>query len=310
MKTPLNYTGNKSRLVNQFINYFPRNIGIFVDLFCGGATVGLSVSAKKTIFIDNNLNVINLLKYLSVSNFKELIFELETLIEKYNLSYSAKLGYRNYRNGIPKTDNNGLKQFNSAGYYQLRSDFNSLKDKNTKEALNLLYLLVVYSFNNDMRFNKNGDFNLPIGKTDLNKNNIRKVKNYIERVQPRDCSFVCGDFRNERIKKILFDADFIYADPPYLIGNAVYNEAGNWTEQTEQKLIDLLEMLSQRKKKFALSNILHKVGKSNKPLENWIFKRTDLHVLDLSYHYRSASYNKINRDAKEREVLIMNYNCL
>jgi len=53
MKTPLNYTGNKSRLIDQFINHFPDNVGVFVDLFCGGATVGLSVNAKKIIFIDN-----------------------------------------------------------------------------------------------------------------------------------------------------------------------------------------------------------------------------------------------------------------
>ena len=52
MKTPLNYTGNKSRLIDQFKDYFPDNIGVFVDLFCGGATVGLSVNAKKVIFID------------------------------------------------------------------------------------------------------------------------------------------------------------------------------------------------------------------------------------------------------------------
>ena len=50
MKTPLNYTGNKSRLISQFMNYFPKDVDVFVDLFCGGATVGLSVSAKKVIF--------------------------------------------------------------------------------------------------------------------------------------------------------------------------------------------------------------------------------------------------------------------
>ena len=102
-------------------------------------------------------------------------------------------------------------------------------------------------------------------------------------------------------------ADFIYADPPYLLGDAVYNEMGNWTEQTEQELINLLEVLNKNKKKFALSNVLNKVGASNKPLSDWIFRRTDLHIVDINYHYRSASYNKINRHSKEREVLITNY---
>lgn len=307
MRTPLNYTGNKSRLMDQFVNHFPNDIGVFVDLFCGGATVGLSVKAKKVIFVDNNRNVINLLKHLSKSDFDVLLPRLEKFIKKYGLSYSAKFGYKRYRIGIPKLDNNGLKAYNTAGYYKLRSDYNSAQNKSSKNALDILYLLVVYAFNNDMRFNRDGEFNLPVGKTDLNNNNIKKLKQYIDRVKNTNCVFICGDFREEKVKKILMKADFIYADPPYLIGDAVYNETSNWTEAVEKELIDLLEILNKRKKRFALSNVLSKVGGSNKPLSDWIFHRTDLHIFDIKYHYRSSSYNKINRNAKEREVLITNY---
>lgn len=307
MRTPLNYTGNKSRLMDQFESHFPNDIGVFVDLFCGGATVGLSVNAKKVVFIDNNLNVINLLKHLSKYSFDILLPRLDKLIEKYELSYSAKFGYSRYRNGIQKADNNGLKVYNTSGYYKLRFDYNLIRDKSSVEALDMLYILIVYAFNNDMRFNRSGEFNLPVGKTDLNKNNIKKLKEYIDRIKKIDSIFICGDFREERIQKILLDADFIYADPPYLIGDAIYNETSNWTGQTEQELIDLLEMLNSNKKKFALSNVLNKVGASNKPLSDWIFRRTDLHIVDINYHYRSASYNKINRNSNEREVLITNY---
>lgn len=307
MKTPLNYTGNKSRLINQFKNYFPEKINIFVDLFCGGATVGLSVNAKKVFFVDNNPNVINLLRHLSKYEFTELLPRLEKLIEKYNLSYSAKFGYKIYRKNIQKSDNNGLKNYNTQGFYKLRADYNTTKNKNSVNALDMLYLLVVYAFNNDMRFNRKGEFNLPVGKTDLNKNNIKKIISYIDRVKKINCAFVCGDFRDKKIKDILFKADFIYADPPYLLGDAVYNENGNWTENTEHELIDLLELLNKKKKKFALSNVLHKVGASNKPLSDWLFKRNDLHIFNIDYHYRSASYNKINRNAQEKEVLITNF---
>jgi DNA adenine methylase Dam len=294
-------------LIDQLANHFPSDIGIFVDLFCGGATVGLSVRAKKVIFIDNNQNVINLLKHLSKYDFDTLLPRLEKLIKKYGLSYSAKFGYKRYRVGIPKSDNNGLKEYNTTGYYKLRYDYNFLENKCPKEALDMLYVLIVYAFNNDMRFNRDGEFNLPVGKTDLNNNNIRKLKQYIEKVKNTNCTFVCGDFREEKIKKILLSADFIYADPPYLIGDAVYNETSNWTEETEKELINLLEVLHKNKKKFALSNVLNKVGASNKPLSDWIFRRTDLQIFDIKYHYRSASYNKINRNAREREVLITNY---
>ena len=307
MRTPLNYTGNKSRLMDQFKNHFPDDIGVFVDLFCGGATVGLSVNAKKVIFIDNNENVINLLKHLSKYSFDTLLNRLETLIEKYQLSYSAKYGHKKYHKALEERDNNGFKSYNSIGFYKLRADYNSQKNKFSKEASDMLYLLVVYAFNNDMRFNRSGEFNLPVGKTDLNKNNIEKLKQYIDRVNKIDCDFICGDFREEKIKKILLGADFIYADPPYLVGNAVYNETSNWTEETEQELINLLEVLNTNKKRFAISNVLGKVGVSNKPLSDWLFNRNDLHIIDIDYHYRGASYNKINRDAREREVLIKNF---
>lgn len=307
MKTPLNYTGNKSRLIEQFMNRFPSKVDVFVDLFCGGATVGLSVNAKKVYFIDNNINVISLLKHLSRYNFKILLLRLEKLIKKYNLSYSAKFGYKKYRNGIEKCDNNGLKVYNTTGFYELRSDYNSLQNKFSIKALDMLYLLIVYAFNNDMRFNKKGSFNLPIGKTDLNNSNIKKLINYIDRVEKINCIFICGDFREKKIQDILLEADFIYADPPYLLGDAVYNESSNWTEKTEQELIDLLDMLNKNNKKFALSNVLNKIGYTNKPLSDWIFQRKDLHILDIDYHYKSASYNKINRYAEEKEVLIMNF---
>lgn len=309
MKTPLNYTGNKSRLIEQFAARFPQNIDTFVDLFCGGGTVGLSVNAKKVIFIDNNENVIGLLQHLADSTVETLLPRLEKLIEKYELSYSAKYGYQTYRQGISKTDNNGLKAYNLEGYYKLRDDYNALEDKSSKKAFDLLYLLVLYAFNNDMRFNRSGNFNLPVGKTDLNNSNIRKLTQYIERISKINHKFVCGDFRDKKIQNILFNADFIYADPPYLIGNAVYNESGNWTEETEYELISLLKSLDKNGKRFALSNVLTKVGAINNPLSEWVrtFNRNDWQIWDIEYHYRSASYNKINRQAAEREILITNY---
>ena len=151
MKTPLNYTGNKARIINQFQSKFPKSVNVFVDLFCGGGTVGLSVDAKKIIFIDNNKNVIALLKHLSKYKYETLLSRLEKIIRKHNFSYSAKYGYSRYRVGIKKTDNNGLKNFNNTAFYKLRSEYNNSKNKFSKNSLDMLYLLVVYGFNNDMR---------------------------------------------------------------------------------------------------------------------------------------------------------------
>lgn len=307
IKSPLNYTGNKYRILAQIQPYFPKNIKIMVDLFCGGATVGLNTECEKVIFIDNNKYVINLLKFLSTSNFNDLISGLEKLIIKYNLSYSAKNGYAFYKSLIiDRNRNNGLKEYNKDGFYRLRNDYNELSNKNTSEAYKMLYLLMVYAFNNDMRFSQSGDFNLPVGKTDLNKNNIEKLKMYIERMSNIECEFICADFTSKKVQEIIKSADFVYMDPPYLITNAVYNESGKWKEQDEYEILKFMNYCIENNKHFVLSNVLEKQGRRNEPLFYWTTTMADkIKIIDIEYHYRSASYNKKNRNAQEREVIII-----
>ena len=307
IKSPLNYTGNKYRILSQIQPYFPKRIKTMVDLFCGGATVGLNTDCERIIFIDNDKNVIGLLKFLAKSNFEVLLSELEELIERYKLSYSAKKGYAFYKKLIADANqNNGLKEYNKEGFYKLRADYNALLNKHTAEAYKMLYILMVYAFNNDMRFSQAGDFNLPVGKTDLNKNNIDKLKKYIERVNDIEYEFICADFTSKKVQEIIKSADFVYMDPPYLITNAVYNESGRWKEQNEYEILKFMNYCIEHNKYFVLSNVLEKQGRRNEPLYYWTTTMEEhIKIIDIEYHYRSASYNKKNRNAHEREVIII-----
>ena len=306
IKSPLNYTGNKYRILEQIIPLFPKKINCMIDLFCGGATVGLNVKAKKVIFVDSNPRVIDLLIYLSKHNFEDLMIKFDSIIDKYGLSCSYKYGYKKYREySKNKNDNNGLKDYNSIGFYKLRADYNKLIDKSTDDANALLYILMVYAFNNDIRFNSEGDFNLPVGKTDLNSRNVDKVKKYIERAKKMEVEFVCTSFTTDVFRKLLNQADFVYMDPPYLLGDAVYNST--WNNEMEHQLLDFIDELIGNRVNFALSNVLTKVGRTNEPLSYWTHRRiNDIDINHIKYNYRSASYNKITRDAKEDEVLICN----
>lgn len=306
IKSPLNYTGNKFRILQQIQPYFPNEINVMVDLFCGGATVGLNTKCNKVIFIDNEPRIIWLLKYLASCNIDKLLNELFELIDNYGLSCSFKNGYKFYKQQIVGGNpNNGLKDYNSNGFYMLRDDYNALPNKNTALANKLLYLLIVYGFNNDIRFSKDGNYNLPVGKTDLNSSNVKKLIEYIERVKSIHTEFICGDFCSERIQQIVKAADFVYMDPPYLITDAVYNESNKWKEQNEYELLKLVNYLLDNKKQFVLSNVLEKQGRRNEPLYYWTTTRKDdICIVDIDYHYKSASYNKKNRNAQEREVII------
>ena len=168
---------------------------------------------------------------------------------------------------------------------------------------------MVYAFNNDIRFNSKGEFNLPVGKTDMNKNNREKLKKYIDICNEKKIEFVCKDFKKIDIKD-LKGVEFIYADPPYLITDAVYNENAGWNEKEERELLNLLDKLNKKGIKFALSNVLQKkkLNIKNEILYDWLEKNKDKYFInEIEYDYRSASYNKKNRDGLEEEVLITNY---
>lgn len=305
IKSPINYTGNKYRLLEQFKKYLPDNVDTFVDLFCGGATVGFNVEAKHVILIDSNPRVISLLKTLAESPIEKIIKDIEALIEKYKLSYSYKYGYAYYREAGFVVGNNGLKKYNEEGYKTLRTDYNSLKNKNSYKANIMLYTLMVYAFNNDIRFNSNGEFNLPVGKTDFNKNNLNKLIDYNNRAKEISYEFICSDFTDKKVKEKIFNADFVYCDPPYLITTAVYNENNGWNEKNEEELLRLLSEVNDKNIKFALSNVLKKEGKTNILLETWI-KENNFKKNNINYHYRSSSYNKKNRNSNEEEILVTN----
>ena len=52
VKSPLNFTGGKYKLLPQLVPLFPSDISTFVDIFCGGCNVGVNVTAKKIICND------------------------------------------------------------------------------------------------------------------------------------------------------------------------------------------------------------------------------------------------------------------
>lgn len=306
-KSPINYTGNKYRILPQFIKFFPKKVNKCMDLFTGGATVAINLIANEVIAVDNNPKVISLLEFLRKQDYKKLIKDIDKILEEYNLSNSYKYGYSYYKQYVE--GNNGLKKYNIEGYKKLKKDYNSLKNKNSNKANLFLYLLMVYGFNNDIRFNSKGEFNLPVGKTDMNKSNRDKLEKYIDICEKKKIKFVCKDFR-DIIEEDLRDIEFVYADPPYLITDAVYNENSGWNKESEISLLNLLDNLDKNGIKFALSNVLQKknLNIKNEILYEWIEKNKDKYfVNNIDYHYRSASYNKKNRNGLEEEILITNY---
>lgn len=170
----------------------------------------------------------------------------------------SKYGYEFYNCSSRK----GLGEYNKSRFLKLRSDFNT-KGCTASDYYILLYVIIVYAFNNQIRFNANGEFNLPVGKRDFNAKIERKLIGFIERLREQDNEFSSTDFRSFNTQK-LNENDFVYIDPPYLIACATYNENGGWLDKDELDLLEFLDVLDSKKIKFALSNVLISKGKKMK----------------------------------------------
>ncbi|MGO5330335.1 DNA adenine methylase [Holdemanella porci] len=301
IQSPLNYTGGKFKLLPQILPLFPSQIDCFVDLFCGGCNVGINVSANRYVYNDSCEPLINLYSVMQTMKSEVFLSKVEKLIQKYDLSNVKLNGYEFYN----CSSADGLGSYNKEKYLMLRSDFNSLSKKDSDYYV-MLYVLIVFAFNNQIRFNSSGKFNLPIGKRDFNQNMYKKLNNFLSLLHSQNAIFTHKDFRNFDISK-LTPNDFVYVDPPYLITCAAYNEQGGWTENDEMDLLRFLDGLSKKNIRFALSNVLEAKGNVNQILKHWIENRTDYTMIDLNYSYNNSSYHRQKKKYRTREILVVNY---
>ncbi len=298
--SPLNYIGGKFKLLPQILPLFPNIKGTFIDLFCGGCNVGININCQNVLFNDTNQALNSLYKTLKTIDKSTLFEYIETIIDKYGLSKSNDKGYEYYGCESSK----GLGSYNKNRFLKLRTDFNNTTNKDHFYYV-MLYVLIVYSFNNQIRFNKNGNFNLPVGKRDFNTKMERKLSKFVDRLKSGNYSFLCKDFREIDLDKLNAD-DFIYADPPYFITCATYNEQNAWTEDDEKALYNYLDAANNRGIRFALSNVIRSEGKTNQILAEWL-NRNNYKTIHLEYGYSNSNYQKKDRQTGSDEVLIINY---
>lgn len=302
-KSPLNYTGGKYKLLPQIMPYFPENIDTFVDLFCGGCNVGLNVDCNKVVYNDINPWVIGLYNTFKSMSKQEAFETIYHIIKEYGLSETDKFGNEYYGGN----SEDGVSKYNSDKYLKLRNDFNQKKDLTNTDYKNLMfYVLLVYSFNNQIRFNSAGLFNMPYGKRDFNSEVKEKLSLFIDRIKNQNSVFSNLDFR-ELQNADWDDKTLVYVDPPYLITCATYNEKDGWNETLENELLKYLDSLHKRGIRFALSNVLKSKGRENKILIEWTKGNKDKYkVIPLVNNYSNCNYQRKDTGFDE-EVLIINY---
>lgn len=283
IKSPLNYIGGKYKILPQIFPLFPKDIDCFVDLFAGGANVGINSNAGKIILNDNLVYLIEMYSTLTEKSEEYTLKYIDDVIKKYSLSLT-----------------------NTEGYNLLRSHYNK-----THNPLDLL-ILTFFSFNHQIRFNSNHQFNTPFGRNrsryneSIKKNLIR----FTEALHSKMIEFQMLEFDKFDFSR-LTNKDFVYCDPPYLITVGSYNDGKRgftgWGKDQEKKLLTILDELNNRNIRFALSNVLTHKNTQNDLLLNWI-KKNHYKVYKIENDFVNSNYHtSSHKKESTQEVLITNY---
>ena len=295
VRSPFFYVGDKYKLMPQLIQLFPRKITQYVEPFVGGGSSFLNTHAENYLINDIDTSVITLHKYVAsyAGKQEEFFDKIFKTIEKYGLScsFKNKTVPLDLKKKYPKTY---YSHFNKLAYNRMKSDYNCNSDTL------LLYLLLIYGFNHMIRFNKDKQFNLPVGNVDFNKNVFSSLQNYWNFIKKNNIQYYNSDYA-VFLKKINFNkGSFVYFDPPYLISGSEYNKL--WNEEEEEKLCHCLDELNSNGIKFGITNLVRHKGKENLIFLNWSKKYNSYNI---NSNYISFNDNTIKNNSQE--VYVTNY---
>lgn len=272
-ESPLNFIGGKHDMAEFLSSHMPPKIKTFFDLFAGGFNVGLNAECDKVIYNDINFKVRELLEYITVSDTAEFYRYVCSTIKKLNLGKE-----------------------NKQAYLKLREKYNSTEI--SKRDCRDLFLLIMYGFQQQIRFNGKLDYNNPVGQAGFNDKVLEKLISYSRYTKEKKVFYYSEDY--ESFANYIEDGDFVYIDPPYLITLGSYNDGkrgfNGWNEREEKRLLKFLSGLNERGVKFMLSNVLTHKDKENVILKNWIAENG----------FKVIEYDKKARGGR-KEIIVVNY---
>jgi DNA adenine methylase len=186
MKPFLRWAGGKQNLVNDLIRYLPSEnfVNRYFEPFLGAGSMFFATNYNKCYLSDINKDLINTYKAI-----KKQPINIAVRLKKHNKYFQNDIKY----------------------YYKVRDKFNSDLESNTiKQAARFIFL-IHSSFNGIYRVNKQGKYNVPVGKLNPSLPDEKKLTTISEKLK--------GNYLSSKsygkIISYVKQNDFIYLDPPY-----------------------------------------------------------------------------------------------
>lgn len=228
IKPFLRWAGGKTWFTKHIENYIPKDFNDYYEPFVGGGSVFFYLKSKgfiknKAYLSDSNSDLINTYKILK--NHSNDLFEI-------------------LKTHIDSEDE----------YYRMRStDFTDKIEK----AAKFLYLNKT-SFNGIYRVNRNGEYNVPYGRRNLNiLYDFEHLKDIS--IALKNTYLSTQDFKQRC--KLIKKNDFVFIDPPYTVahennGFIQYNQSiFSWNNQLQ--LSKLTDELNEKEVHFLVTNAYH-----------------------------------------------------
>jgi DNA adenine methylase len=272
---PLKIQGIKTKLIPVIKENIDINDKtVWIEPFMGSGVVGFNIAPQNAIFSDTNPYIIQF--YNDIKN---------------NIITSSMV-----REFLEK-EGKQLEEKDDTYYYEVRERFN--KHHN---SLDFLFLNRA-CFNGMIRFNREGNFNVPYCHKPyrFSKAYITKIVNQIkyieEQLKTKNWVFLCQSFEKTIEMGQEYKDVFIYCDPPYIGRNTNYYD--NWDEEKE---LSLKQVLVASNKKFMVSTWDYNQYRCNEYINTvWSF----CNIVNTEHFYHVGAKEK-NRSSMI-EALLMNY---
>ena len=273
----MNYIGSKAKLIPAIKDNLIQTDS-FVDVFGGGFNVGINSSSNMIIYNDINFIVKNLIESFRIYDTYDYITYVKKFIEKHQ-----------------------LEKGNKETYLAAREYYNSLPG--SKRDPRMLFAIILYSFQQQIRFNNNYDFNNTAGIRWFNDCILAKLISFSRVIKEKNVSFISTDYIHMSEQIAFNEKTFLYLDPPYKLTTGSYNDGKRgfkgWDDQLENELFNFVDRMTQQNVPCMLSYVLEHKGILNIALENWITQN--------NYTYIPLGDIIGISGQPRKEILILNY---